>query len=170
MAEFETLDAPKVDKAEKDLVPATTGQTSLLALFLILTAGVLAYTFLRLWPDVPSNQTVATFNAIGITFSVEIRMLLLAMCAGGLGSFVHASTSLEDYVGNKRLSANWFWWYILRLPIGMVLALVIYVVIRGGMLAPGAGAESVSRFGMAAVAFLSGMFSKQATDKSLLRE
>jgi hypothetical protein len=67
-----------VDKAEKDLVPATTGQTSLLALFLILTAGVLAYTFLRLWPDVPSNQTVATFNAIGITFSVEIRMLLLA--------------------------------------------------------------------------------------------
>jgi len=33
------------------------------------------------------------------------------------------------------------------------------------MLTPGAGPESVSRFGMAAVAFLTGMFSKQATDK-----
>jgi hypothetical protein len=144
---------------------ATTGQTAFLAAFLLAEAGVLAYTFLRLWPDVPNGEAPAAFTAIGIVFSPEIRILLLVMCAGGLGSFIHAATSFADYAGNQRLGTHWFWWYVLRLPIGMVLALGIYAVVRGGLLAPGAGPENVSRFGITAIAFLSGMFSKQATDK-----
>lgn len=151
--------------AESDSGRASPWHTLALGGALIIAAATLAYTFLRFWPDAPDGQSTRSFEAIGIVFSAEIRMLLLVMCAGGLGSFLHAATSFADYVGNQRLSTSWFWWYGLRLPIGMVLALVIYAVIRGGMLVPGAGPENLSRYGVVAVAFLSGMFSKQATDK-----
>jgi hypothetical protein len=52
--------------------------------------------------------------------------------------------------------------------IGMALALIFYFVVRGGLLSTGAAASNMSVFGVAAVAGLVGMFSKQATDK--LRE
>ena len=90
------------------------------------------------------------------------------LCTGALGSYVHAATSFASYVGNRRLMLSWAWWYVLRPFIGMALALIFYFVVRGGLLSTGAAATDVSVFGVAAVAGLVGMFSKQATDK--LRE
>lgn len=51
---------------------------------------------------------------------------------------------------------------------GMALALIFYFVIRGGLLSTGVQPNETSPFGIAAVAGLVGMFSKQTTDK--LRE
>ncbi|MGB9181871.1 MAG: IPT/TIG domain-containing protein, partial [Pyrinomonadaceae bacterium] len=66
----------------------------------------------------------------------------------------------------------WTWWYVLRPFIGVVLALVIYFGIRGGLLlvTTNAGssvteAKDINPFGIAAFAALTGMFSKQAADK-----
>lgn len=84
---------------------------------------------------------------------------------GALGSFIHAATSFATYVGNESLKESWMWWYVLRPFMGMALALIFYFVLRGGMLSGGAKAEDISLFGIAAVAGLVGMFSKQATDK-----
>jgi hypothetical protein len=47
----------------------------------------------------------------------------------------------------------------------MTLALVFYFVIRGGLLSVNGGADTISPYGVAAVAALVGLFSKQATDK-----
>ena len=85
-----------------------------------------------------------------------------------MGSYVHAATSFASYVGNRRLVLSWAWWYALRPFIGMTLALIFYFVVRGGLLSTGAEAGNMSVFGVAAVAGLVGMFSKQGTDK--LRE
>ena len=52
--------------------------------------------------------------------------------------------------------------------IGSALAVIVYFVLRGGLIAGEAGAGNVSPYGVAAMAALAGMFSKQATDK--LRE
>jgi hypothetical protein len=87
------------------------------------------------------------------------------MLAGAFGSYVHAATSFVTYVGNRTLRASWTWWYLLRPVLGMVLAVIFYFVVRGGLLSAGAAASEVSPFGIAAVAGLVGMFSKQATDK-----
>lgn len=97
--------------------------------------------------------------------SPEVRLLLIVMLAGALGSFIHAATSFTSYVGNRKLAASWTWWYLLRPFIGMSLALVFYFVVRGGFISPQAGGEDLNPFGIAALAGLVGMFSKQAIDK-----
>ena len=50
----------------------------------------------------------------------------------------------------------------------MALAVLVYFVLRGGLIMPSTGAGSLSPYGVAAFSGLAGMFSKQATDK--LRE
>ena len=50
----------------------------------------------------------------------------------------------------------------------MALAIIFYFVLRGGLLATSVQPDQISPFGIAALAGLVGMFSKQATDK--LRE
>lgn len=93
------------------------------------------------------------------------RLLLLVIVAGILGAFVHGATSLADYIGNNNFNRSWTWFYLLRPAIGMSLALVFYFVIRGGFLSTTGGAADINPYGIAALAGLVGMFSKQATDK-----
>lgn len=98
----------------------------------------------------------------------EEGLLLLVIVAGAMGSYVHAATSFSTYVGNRRQRRSWVWWYMLRPFIGIALALIFYFLMRGGLFSTNADANTVDPFGIAAVAALAGMFSKQATDK--LRE
>jgi IPT/TIG domain len=110
--------------------------------------------------------TVTLFRGwLVLTHSVEVRLLLIALLAGALGSYIHAATSFADYVGNRKLSGNWVWWYLLRPFIGMSLALVFYFVVRGGFISPSAGGTDMNPFGIAAMAALVGLFSKNAIDK-----
>jgi len=95
----------------------------------------------------------------------EVNLLVLALVFGALGSFVHLAKSFASFAGNRSLVASWLWWYVLQPVTGMALALMLYVLIRGGLFAPGSSAEAVSPYGVAGVAGLAGMFSKQATDK-----
>jgi hypothetical protein len=97
--------------------------------------------------------------------SFDERLLLLVIVAGMLGAFVHGATSLADYIGNNSFNKSWTWFYLLRPAIGMSLALVFYFAIRGGFLSTTGGAKDINPYGIAALAGMVGMFSKQATDK-----
>jgi len=90
-------------------------------------------------------------------------LLLLAILAGTLGSFMHAAQSFAMYVGNQQLTSSWACWYMFRPPIGAVLGLLFYFVLRAGLLT--ASVEAVSPYGVVAFGALAGWFSKQATDK-----
>ena len=90
------------------------------------------------------------------------------MVVAAIGSYIHNATSFATFVGNRQMFAGWIWWYILRVFIGVPLALLFYFVLRGGLLYAGVAVGDISPFGIAAVSGLVGMFSKQATDK--LRE
>jgi hypothetical protein len=104
-------------------------------------------------------------------WSADKRLLITVIIAGALGSLVHVLTSFADYVGNRQLAKPWIWWFVLRVPIGISLALLFYLVVRAGMIVPsvqggnGGGTQSLNVYGVAAFAALAGMFSKQATDK-----
>ncbi len=103
--------------------------------------------------------------------TLEVRLLLLVLLAGAIGSYIHASSSFVDYLGNRALISSWVWWYLLRPFIGMMLALLFYFVFRGGFITAGvnaggdAAASFINPFGIAALAGLVGMFSKVAADK-----
>jgi hypothetical protein len=103
----------------------------------------------------------------GIKFhaSFDGRLILIVLIAGGLGAYVHAASSLADYVGNQKFATSWILWYLLRPFIGMSLALVLYVVVRAGFISVTAASSDINIYGIAAIAAMAGLFSKQAADK-----
>lgn len=137
---------------------------------IVLAVALMALLFV-IWPEVDADGKGWSRSLrwpAGGEISDDARLILIVLCAGALGSHVHAATSFASYVGNRSLKMSWAWWYVLRPFIGMSLALIFYFVVRGGLLATSAQSSELSAFGVAAVAGLVGMFSKQATDK--LRE
>ncbi|KAF2394658.1 hypothetical protein [Pseudomonas frederiksbergensis] len=165
-------DQPNVDDATRKSRRASGLQVKALGLGLIVFALVLSYMLVVLWPaHVPTSGVDAAPQDICFVFKtcfsvpVEARLIMLVMAAGGLGSFVHTATSFGDFVGNEKLTSNWMWWYILKPFIGMALAIILYMTLRAGLLTTSSDAGNVNFYGVAALASMAGMFSKQATDK-----
>ena len=125
--------------------------TNVLGAYLLLLPLAVLYGLWRFFPDVtaPAKAT-------------DKQLLLLAMLGGAIGSYLHVSQSFACYVGNRQACASWVWWYLLRTPIGACLGVLMYIVVRAGLLA---GADAPSAYGVLAFAALAGWFSKQATEK-----
>jgi hypothetical protein len=118
----------------------------------------------------PAGSVTGRTDTVPVLFGArslprETDLLLLALLFGCLGSFLHLAKSFATFAGNRTLIASWTWWYCLQPLVGMGLALIFYVAVRGGLLASAASAADVSPYGIAGVSGLVGMFSKQATDK-----
>ena len=141
---------------------------AILGVYLMILTALLVYFVFALWPSADtsaSEEVTAMLFGRELTFSADVQLIAIVVIAAALGSNVHAATSFVDFTGNRRLYGNWVWWYILRLFIGVSLALIFYFVIRAGLLTVGNTSDDINKFGIAAVAGLVGMFSKQATDK-----
>jgi hypothetical protein len=155
--------------------PASKAWVFVFGLYLIILNLLLIYVLFRLWPGhlpLDEKETHGVVNLIPGLWTpdvwVEARYLALVTAAGALGSYIHLATSFADYLGNRQFYSSWKWWYALRPFIGSTLALAVYFAARGGLISGGAGAGDLSPYGVCALAGLSGMFSRQATDK--LRE
>lgn len=141
-------------------------------IYLVVLPLVLIYILVSIWPGqipVPkegqhSAELFGGLVPIG-PFGAETLYLLIVAVAGALGAYIHLATSFADYVGNRKLVWSWGWWFVLRPFIGMALAVMVYFVIRGGLMGTTEAASGLSLYGVAAMAGLAGMFSKQATDK-----
>jgi hypothetical protein len=166
-------DRPDEDPDKRPLPPelaVPTGEiwswTALLALVSLMLLNVL----MGIWPDTgpaKSDPSVVTvlWGALKMELTSSARMLLIATLTGALGSMLHTMTSFADYAGNRRLGRSWMPWYILRPFIGTALALLFYLILRTGLLTAQTAPTDVNPYGIAAIAGLAGMFSKQATDK-----
>jgi hypothetical protein len=138
---------------------------------------ILVYLLFKIFPPHPwpitdkMVQMVFFVNKLNIWTTVEERLLLLVIVAGALGSYIHSSTSYADYRGNRQFAPSWTLWYFLRPFVGICLALIVYFAVRGGLLSvvlsgdEANDATKINPFGIAAIAGLTGMFSKQAADK-----
>jgi hypothetical protein len=136
-------------------------------IFLIISTG---YLIVAIWPpDCVNNQCSAHAARVvlwNVTLERAENLLLLVAAMGALGALIHVTSSFADYVGNRQLVLSWVWWLLLRIPIGMALALVFYMLIRGGLIIPNGSTEpQINPYGIAGLAALIGMFAKQATDK-----
>lgn len=153
-------------------------QTNQVGIYFLCLAALTFYVLIATWPVVvPWDQSnfaeTRMFWFIRVKASPDARLFITIVAAGALGSLVHCITSFADYVGNRSLKQSWVWYLILRTPVGIALALLVYLVLRGGLIAPtlpegganGHTATVLNPYGLAAVAAMAGMFSKQATDK-----
>jgi hypothetical protein len=136
---------------DSNLSPETASKSwvRVFGAYLIVLNLCMLYLLVVLWPkQLPIKPDPVPLRLLPGTryfqLGIETRFLLLVMVAGALGSYIHLATSFADYLGNRQFVKSWGWWYILRPFIGM------------------------SPYGIAAIAGLAGLFSKQATDK--LRE
>jgi hypothetical protein len=153
------------DDGEPPLVPPTRWQILLLGFFLILIFLLLSYLLLKLWGKQDREPLELFWGLYFFEVSIEVKLLVIAMVAGGMGSIFHAVKSFTSFVGNRRIDLNWFWWYFLRPVAGIVLAAIFYFVLRAGLLAGQGNSKDVSLYGVAAIAALAGMFADQAALK-----
>ncbi len=166
--------------AEQKPTPPPPAATVALGIAYLILSAFLIYTLAAFWPSGQVTQQQADNSIVtdwdpnvtwlGRSFPLptETRLLWIVVIAGALGSYIHTVTSFATFVGNRTFSGTWIWWCLLRPPIGVSLALLFYFAVRGGFLSSGAVGSDVSPYGVAALAGLVGMFSKQAADK--LRE
>jgi hypothetical protein len=95
----------------------------------------------------------------------EQRLLLIVLVCGALGALLHALRSLAMYIGNRELRRSWLVMYALLPFTGGILALVFYVIIRGGFFAPNTTVDVTSPFSFAAMSVMVGLFSQHALEK-----
>lgn len=144
-----------------------------LVIWFALWFSLLVPLLIELWTVVSSTESGSqkanlAWGALPVSLDKETGLIAIVAVAGALGSFIHAAQSLTDYLGNKRFDASWTAWYLMRLPLGAVLAIVFYFVVRAGLISTDATGEEINPFGIVALGALAGLFAKQATDK--LRE
>lgn len=142
---------------------------SLYGVLLIAIGLSLFSALIELWPAVDDGgaapgEVGLFWGLLDVDVTEPTALILLAVLMGALGGFVHAATSFGSYAGNRNFKMSWIWWYWLRLPIGAALALGFYFVIRGGLIGVN-GTTEINPYGIAAFTFVTGLFSKQATDK-----
>lgn len=169
-----TSDGPDRQAATPDIQTMPFLGTLLLGCLLVVLGLALTYALVATWPAVeaataeqPAPHEIELFG-IEYEATPQTALILLVVFAGALGSYIHVANSFADYVGNRRLARSWTWWYLLRIYVGAGLALLFYFAVRGGFFGADASENVINPYGMAALAGLVGLFSKQATDK--LRE
>ena len=167
----ETKNNKMTEMKEQTASFTSTTETGLLVLFLLLFFMLMIFMLFAFWPDVvKDNAWEADVKFFGLNFGkagTELRLFILVVVAGALGSFIHVATSAGDYIGNRKLVRSWIFWYLLRLPVGSSLALLVYLLLRGGVIT-GAGFTAVSEtppFGIVGISALAGMFAKKASNK-----
>jgi hypothetical protein len=109
--------------------------------------------------------TTVRYFGQDLTLFNETRLLFLVLVAGALGSLIHAIRSVFWYLGNRDLIASWLPMYYMLPFSGAILAVLFYLVIRGGFFSADARYTSTSPFSFAALAALIGMFSQPAVLK-----
>ncbi len=147
-------------------------------IYFLCLAALTFYVLIATWPvvdhwDASNFAEARMFGFIKVKASADSRLFLTVATAGALGGLLHCITSFADYVGNRSLKQSWVWYLILRAPVGIALALLFYLALRGGLIAmtlPEGAANAhtatvLNPYPLAAVAAMAGMFSKQATDK-----
>lgn len=110
-------------------------------------------------------ECVTLFGVFEVLIWNEQRLLLLVLIAGALGGFVRCIRSLYWFVGNRSLVISWMLMYFLLPFAGSLVALFIYLLLRGGLFSPQATVSETSPFGFVAIAALAGMFSGSAAEK-----
>jgi hypothetical protein len=139
----------------------------------LLTVPLLLFTqLIALWPSTIAATTrprdmptmVWLFGVARTELSSDGALLLLVAMVGALAACAASSFRFAMHAGSDELSRRWLWSYVLRPVQGAMLATIVYFVLRAGLLG-GDGTQPLSAYGLAAVAGLVGLFTRQGFQK-----
>jgi len=139
-------------------------------LLLIAAAVIAVICIVELWP---TSSSATTFNTSHILFGVrttlnlDVNLMLVVILAGGLGGILHSLRSVAWYVGERQLLWSWMLFYAVLPIVGAIVALLFYLLIRGGLITPQGSSKDINAYGMAAIAALVGLFTSQAAQMLL---
>lgn len=186
----------KIIEMTKSKVHAPSGKyylaVAMLGLYMVVHFLILAFLIISLWPESNPQSGIFSFPVFSVfSLSDEANMALFVMVMGAFGGALVSVDIIQDVaVGtfSSRLEGREedpfnvfkpfieFWAYNFHSLVGAGIALLIYLLIRAGMLiilvgGDAGGSESTLKldpYGVAAIAGLSGAFSYEAARK--LRE
>lgn len=113
-------------------------------------------------PSCQEGEVAASYLWFSPCLFPEERLFVIVLFAGALGGLVHSLRSFYWYLGNRELYRSWIGMYVALPIVGSAMAVVFYLVIRGGFTAADASFDQTNPFGFAAMAVLVGMFTEQA--------
>jgi hypothetical protein len=168
---------------------APIGSKLLKRLLLVYFIGIIAITIyfvLDIWDEATRDQALLTVNRdfsfgnsnnqatirqtvenqtsiLNAVARQETNVLKVALLFGILGSSIHGIASHVTWIATNKWNIRWVFWYIARPIIAAALAILVYVVLRAGLITT--VQPAVSLYGIAAVSALVGLFSSQATQK-----
>jgi len=140
----------------------------------VLLAAIALFALYGLWafwphppPATRPAPPTAKFSYFNwqLTLTRDQQFFVIVALAGVIGAMLHGLRSLSRYIGERYLFRSWIPYYILLPLVGAILATIVYLVLRAGLL-PGASASSQpDPYGISAIAALVGLFSAQAAEK-----
>jgi hypothetical protein len=159
-----------LDDGEKHVHPLVV---FVLFLFLVVIMAMLVATLIQMWPPTVASASQLTANSSvntqwlwwNVTLTSDAQLFVVVSAAGALGSEVHALRSLFRYVGNDRFMYRWGLMYCTLPFTGAALALITYLLLRGGLTSSNVGSGAVNPYGVTAIGALVGLFSDQAVEK-----
>ena len=157
--------------ADRGGAPASAGLSrrqvyGLVALLLVLSNVPLAC-LVVLWPERADLTAPSRIHLPGWSWiiSPEHRILLCVAFCGLLGGSIRMLLRIRGDVTSPQVESLYIPWYFLTPPIGAILAVGFYLVVRGGFLASGTSVENVNVFAFGGTGVLVGMFAEVATDR-----
>ena len=148
----------------------SSNEVTIFGIVILLISVVVVIMIYASWPEIDPktkgwHDKITLFGHTIIYPSDDQRMLLLVALSGGLGGLIHLISSFTNFVGAKKIGRSWTWWYIMRPCLGMLLAIVFYIIYRAGFLTLGTDTEQINLYGLLAISALTGMFSDAASLK-----
>lgn len=129
------------------------------------------YGLWRFWPAPPpatgSAPVTAKFSYFGWQLSLtrDQQFFVIVALAGAVGALLHGLRSLSVYIGERYLYQSWIAYYALLPLVGAILATIVYLVLRAGLLPGAASSSQPDPYGITAIGALVGLFSAQAAEK-----
>lgn len=97
-----------------------------------------------------------------------VKNFAIVGLSGLLASTIASFRSFYNFYGNRRLKISWTVFYIFRPWQGVLLAIIVFIIIRSGIQAGiGITADQVSAnlFAIATIGFISGLYSEEVLNK-----
>jgi hypothetical protein len=151
--------------------PVSVAGVVILAALMAVVSLLALYGLWRFWPtptpvkgSAPVTAKFSYFNW-GLSLTRDQQFFVVVALSGVIGAMLHGLRSLSRYIGESYLFRSWIAYYVLLPIVGGIIATIVYLVLRAGLLPGGASSSQPDPYGITAIGALVGLFSAQTAEK-----